>query len=76
MIKKTQKQLKMVFCYKKIPNLLWEKIVLGIEAEGREFPNFLRSVEQFIQTVHCSEKSEQLLETECFFYLFLEVSHI
>ena len=33
----------------------------------------LRSLEQFIQN---SERSEQFLETECFFNLFVEVSHI
>ena len=32
------------------PDLLWEKI-LKFEAEGREFAKFLRSVEEFIQTV-------------------------
>ena len=47
----------MVFCYQNCSDLLWEKIVLVIEkirefeAEGREFAKFLRSVEQFIQTV-------------------------
>ena len=43
------------------------------ETEGREFAKFLRSLEQFIQT---GERSEQFLVTECFFNLFLEVSHI
>ena len=48
----------MVFCYKNCSELLREKIVLLIEifflkleAEGREFANVLRSLEQFIQTV-------------------------
>ena len=49
----------MVFCYQNCSDLLWEKIVLfsdrvkllKLEAEGREFANFLRSLEQFIQTV-------------------------
>ena len=45
----------------------WEKL-LKLEAKGREFEIFLRSLEQFIR-----ERSEQLLGTEC---LFLEVSHI
>ena len=36
--------------------------ILKFEAEGREFANFLRSLEQF-------------LVTECIFNLFLEVSH-
>ena len=46
---------KMVFC----SDLLWEKIVLVIEkklltfeTEGWEFAKFLRSLEQFIQTVN------------------------
>jgi hypothetical protein len=50
--------------------------LLNFKAEGREFAKFLRSLEQFIQTVQCSERSEQFLLTECFFNLFLEVSHI
>ena len=48
--------------------------LLKFEAVGREFVKFLRSLEQFIQTVR--ERSEQFLVTECFFKLFLEVSHI
>ena len=34
--------------------------LLKFEAEDREFEKLLRSLEQFIQTVHCSERSEQL----------------
>ena len=48
----------MVFCYQNCSDLLWEKIVLVIrkkllkfEAEGTLFSKFLRSLEQFIQTV-------------------------
>ena len=48
----------MVFCYQNCSELLWEEIVLVIEkkplkyeAEGWEFANFLRLLEQFIQTV-------------------------
>jgi hypothetical protein len=73
----------MVLCYQNCSDLLWEKKCfsdrekrLKFEAEGQEFAKFLRSLEQFIQTVHCSERSEQFLVTECFFNLFLEVSHI
>ena len=40
----------------------WEKL-LKFEAEGREFAKFLRSLEQF-------------MVTECFFNLFLEVTHL
>ena len=42
------KLVEMVFCYQNCSDLLWEKPVF--EAEGREFTNFLRSLEQFIQT--------------------------
>ena len=41
----------MIFCYQNCSDLLSEKIVLVIEAEGRKFAKFLRSLEQFIQTV-------------------------
>ena len=43
--------------------------LLKFKAEGREFAKFLRSLEQFIQTV-----KEQFLVSECFFNLILEVS--
>ena len=54
-----KKAIEMVFCYQNCSDLLWEKIVLNsdrekllkFEAEGREFSKFLRSLEQFIQTV-------------------------
>ena len=36
--------------------------LLKFEANGREFANFLRSLEQFIQTV----KGQNNLVTECF----------
>ena len=60
----------MVFCYQNCSSDR-EKL-LKFEAGGREFSKILRSLEQFIQT----ERSEQFLVTECFFNLFLEVSHI
>ena len=41
----------MLFCYQNCSDLLWEKNVLVIEAEGWEFAKILRSLEQFIQTV-------------------------
>ena len=48
----------LVFCFQNCSNLLWEKNcsiergkLLKSEAEGREFAKFLRSLEQFIQTV-------------------------
>ena len=48
----------MVFCYQNCSDQLWEKNVSVIEknflefkAEGQEFAKFLRSLEQFIQTV-------------------------
>ena len=39
--------------------------VLKLEAEGREFAKFLRSLEQCIYSK--IERSEQYLVTECFF---------
>ena len=64
----------MVFCYQNCSYLLWEKNCSSdwekkfkFEAKGREFAKFLRSLEQYIQTVQCSERSEQFLVTECFF---------
>ena len=49
---------KMVLCYQNCSDLMlknnyssdWEK-KLKFEAEGREFAKFLRSLEQFVQTV-------------------------
>ena len=41
--------------------------LLKFEAEGQEFANILRSLEQFIQ-------AEQFLVTECFVNLFVEIS--
>ena len=48
----------MVFCYQNCSDLLWKKIVpeieeniLKFETGGREFANFLRSLERFTQTV-------------------------
>ena len=41
-----------LFCYQNCSNLLWEKNVLLIEKNfGLEFAKFLRSLEQFFQTV-------------------------
>ena len=59
--KKKERQKKesseMVFCYQNCFDLLWKKNcssdrerLLKLEAEGREFAKFLRSLEQFIQT--------------------------
>ena len=51
-------KMEMVFCYQNCSDLLWEKNVIVIEknilkfeAEGWEFANILRSLEQFIETV-------------------------
>ena len=49
----------------------WEK-PLKFEAEGWEFVKILWLLEQFIQTV----KGQIFFETECFFYLSLEVFQI
>ena len=40
-----------------------------LEAEGREFAKFFRSLGQFIQTV---KDQEQFFVTECFFNLLME----
>ena len=49
----------------------WEKILI-FEAEGREFAKKF----EITRTIYSnSERSEQFLLTECFFNLFLEVSH-
>ena len=73
-------QYNLVYSYQNCSDLLWEKIILLIEknfwnfeAEGpRIFKNF-----EITKTIYSnSERSEQFLVTECFFNLFLEVSHI
>ena len=47
--------------------------LLKFKAEGREFGKIL----EITRTIYSnSETSEQFLVTECFFNLFLEVSHI
>ena len=50
----------------------WDKL-LKFKAEGREFAKFLRSLEQFIQTVN---GHNNFCVTEWFFNMFLEVSHV
>ena len=57
-ISRHQFELDIVFCCQNCSDIPWEKIVLGIEkktlefeAEGWEFSKFLRSLEQFIQTL-------------------------
>ena len=50
----------LTYCEKNLCSSVWEKL-LKFEAEGQEFANFLRSLEQFIQTVK--------VVTECFFKL-------
>jgi hypothetical protein len=61
-----------------LPKLFWptvrkncssdRKKLLKFEAEGREFAKFLRSLEQFIQTV---KGQNNFLVTECVFLLVL-----
>ena len=72
-------QMKMVFCYQNCSDLLWKKIVLVIEKkfeiQGWR-PRICKNFE-ITRTIYSnSERSEELLVTECFFNLFLEVSHI
>ena len=69
----------MVFCYQNCFDLLREKNVLVIEknlskleAEGREFAKFLRSLEQFIQTV----KGQQFLGNDKNASYFLKKSEL
>ena len=47
--------------------------LLKLEAEGREFAKFLRSLEQFIQTM---KGQNNFWQHNAFFNSFLEVSHI
>ena len=65
-----------------LPKLFWPTVrkncssdrekLLKFEAEGWEFQNF-----EITRTIYSnSESSEQFLVTECFFNLFIEVSHI
>ena len=49
------------------------EIILKVEAEDGEFA---KKIEVTRSNCSNSEKSEQFLETECFFNLFLEVSQI
>ena len=53
-VSKPPEQIEMVFCYQNCSDLLWEKIgssdpvtLLKFEAEGREFANILRSLENY-----------------------------
>ena len=74
-----KKNLEMVFCCQNCSDLLWEKIVLVIqktfEIQGWR-PRICKMFE-ITRTIYSnSERSEQFLVTECFFNLFLEVSHI
>ena len=70
----------MVFCYQNCSDSTVRKNcssdrekLLKFKAEGREFAkNF-----EITRTIYSnSERSEQFLVTECFFNLFMEVSHI
>ena len=64
--------IEMVFRHHNCSYLLWEKL-LKFEDEGREFAKIF----EITRTIYLnSERSEQFLVTECFFNLFLEVSHI
>ena len=70
---------KMVFCYQNCSDLQWEKIVLVIEKtfEIRGWRSRICKKIEITRTIYSnSERSEQFLVTECFFNLFLEVSHI
>ena len=69
----------MVFCYQNCSDLLWQKIVLVIEKtfEIRGWRPRICKIFEITRTIYSnSERPEQFLVTECFFNLFLEVSHI
>ena len=61
----------MVFCYQNCSSD--QEFFLKFEAEGREFAKILRSLEQFVRTV---KGQNNFWLTECFFNMFLEVSHV
>ena len=46
---KSQDFKEMVYCYQNCSSV--QEKLMKFEAEGREFPKFLRPIEQFIQTV-------------------------
>ena len=69
----------LVFCYQNCSDLLWEKIVLVIEKKiwNSRLKAENCKIFEITRTIYSnSERSEQFLVTECFFNLFLEVSHI
>ena len=52
LVTKDTERIAMVFCYQDCSDLLWENFVLSIEKKfWNSRLNFLRSLEQFIQTV-------------------------
>ena len=72
-------KLEIVFCCQICSDLLWEKIVLWLRKtfEIRGWRPRICKIFEIIRTIYSnSERSEQILVTECFFNLFLEVSHI
>ena len=69
----------MVFCHQNCSDLLWEKSVPVIEKsfEIRGWRPRICKHFEITRTIYLnSERSEQFLVTECFFNLFLELSHI
>ena len=64
-IKSFKKPGTLVFCYQNCSDLLWEKIVLVIEAKGQEFAKCLRSLEQCIQTVKGQNNFENRMLFSC-----------
>ena len=76
---KIEKIIAMVFCYQTCSVSVRKKCssdrgkLLKFKAKVREFEKILRSLEQFIQTL---KGWNNFGNTECFFNLFLEVSHI
>ena len=67
----------MIFCYQNFSALLWEKNVLVITFEIRGWRPRICKIFEVTTTIYSnSERPEQFLVTQCFFNLFLEVSHI
>ena len=68
----------MVFCYQNCSEILWEKIGLVIEKNywnSRLKAENLQNFWDHLTINSNSERSEEFSLVECFFNLFLEVSH-
>ena len=68
----------MAFCCQNCSDLLWERIVLGIEKNFWNSRLQAENLQKNLRSLYysSSERSEQFLVTECLLTLFLEVSKI